>query len=389
MTEINLAHIHLLLNHFPTIGFVVGLGLLAAALVAKSEDLKRASYLVLFLIAVIAIPAYLSGNAAEARLCPEGECPPEVAVSVVRTHEDGALLAFSFMELTAFLAWLGMWQTPRTRHLPSWNVAAVLLLAVVTFILMGLAADAGSEIRHPEIAASVAAESQTDGDTAVAPGEPQADQAQDPQSTQQPEPTDAQAAPQAAPETEATATPGPAEPISAEEYLAQMAAETPKKEPATGVARRLGAVVSGATGNSWLWPASETIHFVGLCLLFTVVLIVNLRVLGMIKQVPFSAVYQLLPLGMLGFVLNLITGMLFFIGQPGQYTNNVVFYWKIVFIVLAALNALYFTWFDEIWRVGPGKDAPIRAKVVSATAIFLWAGVLYCGHMLPFLGTSF
>jgi hypothetical protein len=44
----NLAHVHLLLNHFPTIGMIVGLGLFVGAIVAKSEDLKRASLVVFF-----------------------------------------------------------------------------------------------------------------------------------------------------------------------------------------------------------------------------------------------------------------------------------------------------------------------------------------------------
>jgi hypothetical protein len=77
--------------------------------------------------------------------------------------------------------------------------------------------------------------------------------------------------------------------------------------------------------------ACETLHFVGLCILFTVVLLVDLRMLGMAKSLPFSALYQLLPIGILGFALNLLTGMVFFIAAPEQYTKNVVFYWKIVF----------------------------------------------------------
>jgi len=109
----------------------------------------------------------------------------------------------------------------------------------------------------------------------------------------------------------------------------------------------------------------------------------------MIKGVPYSAVYQLLPIGMLGFGINLITGMMFFIGTPGQYVHNITFFWKIVFIVLGGLNVLYFMLFDEAWAVGPGDDAPRTAKVAAASAIFIWVAVLFCGHMLPFIGNAF
>jgi hypothetical protein len=103
----------------------------------------------------------------------------------------------------------------------------------------------------------------------------------------------------------------------------------------------------------------------------------------------FAALYQILPLGMLGFGINLVTGMFFFIGAPEQYTQNVVFYWKIVFVVLGALNVLYFMLLDEPWAVGSGDEAPLRAKVAAGSAIFLWVGVLFFGHMLPFLGNAF
>jgi len=59
------------------------------------------------------------------------------------------------------------------------------------------------------------------------------------------------------------------------------------------------------------------------------VLIVNLRLLGMDQVGPYAAVYQLLPIGMLGFAINLVTGMLFFVGSRRNTTANPVFYWKI------------------------------------------------------------
>jgi hypothetical protein len=81
--------------------------------------------------------------------------------------------------------------------------------------------------------------------------------------------------------------------------------------------------------------------------------------------------------------------MTFFIAAPEQYTKNVAFYWKMIFVVLAGINVLYFMLLDEPWAVGAGDDAPLTAKLVAASAIFLWLGVLYMGNMLPFLGNAF
>src|SRR5438128_1778583 len=102
----NVAHVHLLLNHFPTIGFGIGLGLFLVALIGKNEELKRAGLVIFFLIAALAIPTYLSGNAAQEVL----KDRTDLSQPLIRAHEDAALLAFMLMEITGFVAWLGIWQ---------------------------------------------------------------------------------------------------------------------------------------------------------------------------------------------------------------------------------------------------------------------------------------
>jgi hypothetical protein len=154
----------------------------------------------------------------------------------------------------------------------------------------------------------------------------------------------------------------------------------------------LQAKISNVMVNStWAWPSSETVHFLGLSLSFGVLLAVNLRILGAMKQVPFSAVHRFLPWGMLGFGANLITGMLFFIGQPRQYIDSAPFYWKIVFLVLAGANFLYLTVFRKAWagNDSPGWEAPAFDKAMAYVSMLSWLVVLYCGRMLPFIGHAF
>jgi hypothetical protein len=123
--------------------------------------------------------------------------------------------------------------------------------------------------------------------------------------------------------------------------------------------------------------------------LFGVAALVDLRMLGMMRSISFNALHRLLPWGILGFGINMITGMLFFIGAPGQYTSNPVFEWKMILILVTGVNVLYFTIFDEPWEVGSNMDAPMGAKAIAASALVLVLGVLYCGRMLPFLGNAF
>jgi hypothetical protein len=39
--------------------------------------------------------------------------------------------------------------------------------------------------------------------------------------------------------------------------------------------------------------------------------------------------------------------------------------------------------------IGPEGDAPFAAKLIAASSLFLWLGVIYWGRMLPFLGSAF
>jgi uncharacterized membrane protein len=146
----------------------------------------------------------------------------------------------------------------------------------------------------------------------------------------------------------------------------------------------------GMVNLKWGWPASETVHFIGLSLLFGVVLFVDLRMLGFMKSIPYSVLHRLLPWGVLGFGVNVVTGMLFFIGAPLDfYVTNPTFFWKLALILVAGANAIYFTVFEQPWTLGAGDTPPVTAKIAAASGILLWTGVIFCGQMLPFFGHSF
>jgi hypothetical protein len=152
---------------------------------------------------------------------------------------------------------------------------------------------------------------------------------------------------------------------------------------------RLSTFVSG---HQWVWPACETLHFIGLALLIGNVGLMDLRLLGLAKRLPLAAVSRFVRWAVLGFVINLITGIMFFAGNPYQYISNVAFGWKIAFIALAGVNVLVFYAAGivrEVEALGPDADAPVSAKIIAATSLFLWVAVMYMGRMLPYIGNSF
>ena len=144
--------------------------------------------------------------------------------------------------------------------------------------------------------------------------------------------------------------------------------------------------------HAWVWPACESLHFVGLALLIGNVGLLDLRLLGFEKRLSFMAVNRFILWALLGFAINLATGILFFVGNPAQYVHNVAFGWKVLFMPLAGANVLTFYatgTYRAVAMLGPGDDAPPLAKFIAATSLFLWIGVMYMGRMLPYIGNSF
>jgi hypothetical protein len=142
---------------------------------------------------------------------------------------------------------------------------------------------------------------------------------------------------------------------------------------------------------SWVWPASETLHFIGLALLVGTISLLDLRMLGVAKSLPLAPLHRLVPWGVAGFVINLLTGLLFFIAAPEQYVHNVAFQFKLIFMMLAGVNVFifYLAVFRRVENLRPGEDAPFPAKLIAGTSLFLWVGVMYLGRMLPFIGNAF
>ena len=64
----------------------------------------------------------------------------------------------------------------------------------------------------------------------------------------------------------------------------------------------------------WVWPLSESLHFVGLILLVGIVTIYDLRLLGVAKSMPVGPLSRLLPWSVLGFCICVVTGLLFVTG---------------------------------------------------------------------------
>jgi uncharacterized membrane protein len=315
----NFAHLHLLLNHFPIIGTIVGLALFLISLVGKNEDLRRGSLIIFAGVALLAILTFFSGTGAQGAI----KKLPGVSEALIVRHQGSAMLAMIFMEITGGLSLVALWKARDKSRPAAWNrsLSAVLLFSLITVALMARVGTTGGDIRHPEIGS---------GQEMV---------------------------------------------VESSVFSKVVSRFEPSPEK----------VAELMTASKWWWAFMMDMHFIGLALLIGTVGILDLRMLGFAKQIPVSTLHELVPWAMLGFAINLVTGVLAFTGMDQYYTYDWAFWLKMLAIMLLGLNvaAFYLTGaFESVERLGPGEDAPRFAKFIAGSSLFLWIAVITLGRYI-------
>jgi hypothetical protein len=138
--------------------------------------------------------------------------------------------------------------------------------------------------------------------------------------------------------------------------------------------------------SRWGWPAAESIHFLGLSMLVGMIALFDLRLLGVAKRIPIAALHKLIPWGILGYAINVVSGSMFLMAEPDQYVFNPAFHFKLLFMALAGLNVLafYSILYRRAMAAGADEEAPRGAKIVAMASLALWVGVIVCGRLLTF-----
>ena len=140
----------------------------------------------------------------------------------------------------------------------------------------------------------------------------------------------------------------------------------------------------------WSWPVAESAHFIGLTLLLGAIAAWDLRLLGLMRDVPVVAFHRLVPFAVLGFAINATSGSLFLITFPDQYIYNSAFHLKVLCLLLAGLNVLFFylVVFQRLAGLAPGEPLPMLARLSGGVSLLLWITVIVCGRMITFFRPS-
>lgn len=137
----------------------------------------------------------------------------------------------------------------------------------------------------------------------------------------------------------------------------------------------------------WAFPASETLHFMGLTLLIGSLFVVDMRALGFFRAIPFTEAHKLIWVAIAGFAINAITGTGFLFADPGRYVANVGFQFKMLFVALAGINALAFE--VLVYRKVRAGDMSAAhgnlSKIIAALSLVFWFAVLILGRFMPYV----
>jgi hypothetical protein len=146
--------------------------------------------------------------------------------------------------------------------------------------------------------------------------------------------------------------------------------------------------------HDWVWPFCETLHFIGMCTLLGTVGAVDLRILGVAKGIPIKVLEKFIPLGVIAFAVNLITGFIFIagnpVGGPMEYLTNLSLQLKMLVVLIAGINLLifYVTGIEKKLEGVPADgNAPAGAKAVAVVSLTAWIFVIIFGRFIMYNDT--
>jgi formate hydrogenlyase subunit 3/multisubunit Na+/H+ antiporter MnhD subunit len=144
----NTVHWHLLLNHLPIIGGIIGMGILVAGFVLKNNPIVKRTALGVFVFsAVFAIPAFLTGEGAEEAV----ENLPGVMESLIEEHEDLGKLFLLLMSTLGVVSLLALFADIKKLKAAKTLYFLVLLVGMVSIYFGATTGVSGGKVRHTEI----------------------------------------------------------------------------------------------------------------------------------------------------------------------------------------------------------------------------------------------
>lgn len=132
--------------------------------------------------------------------------------------------------------------------------------------------------------------------------------------------------------------------------------------------------------NAYAYPTLETVHLIAIALVFGTVVIVDLRLLGVIRAIDARLLAKtLLPWTLAGFALALLTGLTMFTSRIGDFISNPAFILKMCLLFAAGANAAV------LHARGALDDGNTITKTQAALSVVIWIAIIFCGRWIAYV----
>lgn len=137
--------------------------------------------------------------------------------------------------------------------------------------------------------------------------------------------------------------------------------------------------------SAWAFPLASTVHIVGIAILVGPVIMFDLRVLGLSKDISVRALSRhVLPWSVAALALIVPTGFLMFLAHAGDLLASGTFQTKMLLLMAAGINAVIFRTlpYASVTNWDVGVAAPLAARMLAALSIAIWIAIIACGRLL-------
>jgi len=143
--------------------------------------------------------------------------------------------------------------------------------------------------------------------------------------------------------------------------------------------------------TAWAWPFIESLHYIALATLIGTVGLFDLRMLGMAKAIPLTALHKFVPFGVAAYLLSIVTGAMFFVSAADQYAYNPAFQLKVLCMLIAGVNVVVFysTTAATVNALQPSVTAPLHVKFIALVSLASWTGVIVFGRLITYFRPPF
>jgi hypothetical protein len=140
--------------------------------------------------------------------------------------------------------------------------------------------------------------------------------------------------------------------------------------------------------SQYLYPALLTSHLVALMMFAGLILMMDLRLIGIGNmRTPFSQLQRrLFPYQMVGMFFSVVTGLALLYAQPMRFYPNIFFWLKMFMMAIAGLNAMAFHYltYDSVSRWDRDTILPSSARMAGGLGLALWAAVVLAGRLIAY-----